>query len=299
MPPRRGKTSERELRQLLRESGYGLRGDYMNLIDKAVRHQWTVSQVVQRLVNTKAFRHEFPGLIERNGSIANLFTDRQGQPVSLSSLGSAIGNYRNYEDKFNSLARDYNFKFSKNMMLNVIRSQTSPQEFQARLAVIRTVDTTPGLHDFFAEALKANGVRGVNTQREIYRLAAGTSNRRFEDIYETARISAAGLGTPQQAAQIARQVGQPGEAIDIGKLVSEVRQNLSYIGPELQQSGISNADLLKFFSDPEGNPDLAGRINQIIAGRQSVGAARVPGAQLRQGAAGGPTTYAPEGAAAY
>src|SRR5262249_8408059 len=153
--------------------------------------------------------------------------------------------------------------------------------------------------DFFSDALKASGVHGVDTQREVYRLAAGVSERRFEDIYESARIAAAGLGNVKEGLAIAKTVGQPGEQVDIGKLISNVRDNLTYIGPELQQAGISNADLLRFFSNPEAEPDLAGRINSIVAARKSVASNQGLGYRAQQGAAGGIATYEPEQAPSY
>jgi hypothetical protein len=300
MPPQDKKgPSKKELRDWLK--GFGLQGDYLALIDAAVRHDWGTGQFISRLVDTRAFRHQFPGLIERNGSLANfLVSGKEGQPVGISSLGQAISNYRTFEGQFEKVARNYGFNWNKNMMLNVIRDQTSPQEFTQRLATVWTVDNTPGLHDFFEKALKQFGIKGVNTQKELYRLAGGVSTRRFEDIYETSRLMAGGLGFQgPQAKKLAQGLGQPGETVDLDKLISDVRQNLSYIGPELATQGVTNADLLKFLNNPEANPDLAGKINSVVAARKSMGAPQDRGMQLQRGPAGGPTQYAPEGAAAY
>lgn len=292
---------DREQRKQLKDwlGQYGLNAEIMQLIDAAVRHDLSTSMIVQRLVHTETFHNQYPGLIH-NGQIADFLTGRAGAPLTVQTLSSAVQNYQTLEKAYQDAAKNYGYKWKPNMMLNAIQNDLSPTEFTQRLGAIRTVNQTPGLRDFFEQAVKASGVHGVDTQKEVFRLAAGVSAKRFEDIYETARLAQANIGfSIQEGAKLAKQIGQPGEQVDIGALVSQVRQQLGDIGPELQSAGISNAQLTRFLANPKDDTfGLAPKLASIVAAKRARGQF-VPGTQAQRGPAGGPALYQQEGAAAY
>src|SRR6266496_1274001 len=97
---------DRQQRQNLKDwlGQYGLTGDIMQLIDAAVRHDWSTTQVVQRLVRTDTFHHTYPGLIH-NGNIAPFLLNKAGAPLTVQNLAQAVGNYQTLENTYQQAAK--------------------------------------------------------------------------------------------------------------------------------------------------------------------------------------------------
>src|SRR4051812_21540170 len=215
------KQFESEVKQLF---GGDLTQEIRQLIDLAVRKQFNTQDFVERLTNTKYFRRSFPGLLEKNGTIANALTGEQGVGVSASSLTGAIKNYRTALNQNQQLAQQYGYKnFGKDQLAKLLDDQTSSDEFKARLQAVETVDANPALKAAFEAQQRASGVKV--TGNSAYKAALSMGDKKFSNLYEgslfqqqlgLSRTDAAGLAKGN-----AIPVGASFD--DIGTLVSEVR----------------------------------------------------------------------------
>ena len=277
-------------------AGLGLHGAFTNLIDRAIREDWSQTEILQALIHTPQFRNRFPGLI-MGGQIAP-FLSPLPSAVSASNIGAAIRNYYTLKNTYTQALRGYDFKLTDKLFGTLIRRQVAPAEFATRVQAVEAVRANPGLMDAFNAELKASG-RPPLDEVGMLRFAAKLAPKDFYDIYEAAQLrSTVGLNlSADEALAAAKNLGTPGQNTDLSQIIAQVRLLRPDIGPELDRAGITDADLVQL----EGGFDprnLGPQLQSILANRRATGAF-VPGYQARRGPAGGVSVYQQEASAAY
>lgn len=271
--------------------GDDLTHELRQLIDLAVRKQLNPQEVVQRFTNTKYFRNEFPGLIEKNGTIADQLSGKAGIGVSVNNLASAISNYQSGLEKFKQEAEKYGEPFSKHQYAATIRGETSLAEFQARLQAVETIDANPALKASWEEQARAAGKKA--NMQDLYKAAVGAGDTQFRNFYEAAQFQTS-LGFGQQGAKdLAKGGAIPVNATfdDINKLVSEVRGNLQGYAPELAAQGINAAKLVKVLGNPRAYTAEVDQIRALAEQRASLHGRPVVGSYAQAGSGGGLAQY--------
>jgi hypothetical protein len=269
----------------------GVRGQLTDLVRKAIIQGWDMDEFSSHLIQTRAFRKRFPGLIDfKTGQLQVDFTGGAG--FSAQNLLTAVGRYRAGYDDFQAAARRVGYgNPSRKVFALAVRSDQSIEEFTKRLSAIQSVKANPELMDSYNEQLKLAGKKPFD-KKQWYRFVAGASDPEFYDVYEAARLRTAGMDfTAQEARQVA---GGISSGTDITKLIAEVQRVRTDIAPELKAQGITDADivLLGAGSDPKG---IAGKLEQITNQRR---ARTGPGTYAKESSTGGYSIY-PEDEAGY
>ncbi len=279
-----------DLTRLVRqEIGDNITNEIRQLIDAAVRHQWDTQQFFERIVNTHYFRQKFPGLIEKNGSIANGLTGQQGAQVSSATLGQAIAHYNTALDQTQLAAQEYGYhNFGKDQFAKLLRDETSPDEFKSRLQAVETIDSNPALKAAFEAQQRAQGIK-VNGQ-SAYKEALSAGPNKFMNTYEGALYQQQlGLSRSDANALASGKGGAPvGTAFaDVNKLIAYARENLQTIGPELAQQGINTPQLVKALNNQGAYPDVIEKLKSLAEQRQKLYGTPVAGTYSQQGQSGG------------
>lgn len=279
--------------------GDDLNQELRQLIDLAVRRQLSIQDVTERLVNTKFFRRTYPGIVEKNGTLANALTGEQGVSVSPSSLGGAIKNYRTALNDFGEIAKTYGYKnFGKDQLAHAIKNQTSAQEFGARLQAVETIDSNPALKAAAEQQAKALGYKLKGN--ELYRAAVGAGDAKFMNLYEAAKYQT-DLGLGKKDATDLAKGALPAAATfdDVNQIIDYARHNLQALQPELAAQGISPSRLVKILANPGANGADIEKIKALATQRQALFGRAPQGSYAQQGAGGGLSTYGAQGEAAY
>jgi hypothetical protein len=276
-------------------------GGYQQLVHQAILHDWTRNRFVQHLVHEPAFQRQFPGLVQ-GGEINAFLLGQENASVNVTNLGAAVTNYGKLWKSYEQAGSGYGFgKLSKVQVAALIKGEVSPQEFRKRSAAIDNVRKNPELFDFWKKEAKKFGAGDLN----VFRAAAGLTDRKFNDIYEAARLR-------QEFGLSAKDAGSAAKSIDIGNpatsssqspqsledIVTAARQNLQDIQPELAAQGIGVGQLVKALANPSQYGREMQAIQQALATKRARGQ-YVAGSQARAGEAGGPSLYAPDSQAAY
>ena len=269
----------------------GVDGDYQHLVDQAIRNQWTRSEFERHLLASKVFQRQYPGLVDKDGSINSSLS-------SSNDVNGAVARYGQLADQYKKVASNYpGVKLNRQTLGVLIANDTSVDEFAARAQAVTTLKQNPLLHDYFNEALGAAGQKKLD-QFGMLRALAGMADAKVYDAYEAAQFRASGLNlNAQEANQLSRNVGTPGQQVNTGQLISQVKAQLGDIGPELDKQHISLSDLAISLS--QQGLDAAGignHIKQLIDQRRAQGT-RVAGIQAQRGAGGGVQLYEDQGAA--
>ena len=289
------KKARKELQAALKQ--LGIDGNFMALIDAAVRGDWSPQQFTVRLTRTEAFRNKFPGLIQ-NGNLNSDLVGGRDVGITASSLGTAIRAYEAAWKGYTEIAKNYGYgPVPRQKLAILIKSGVSPDEFGTRLAAIATVKKNPEVFDAFKAQAK---LAGVNMQpKDLFKFAAKTADKKFYDIYEAAQLQTQIGLDASAAARAAKGVGLPGQATpNFEQTIAAVRQNLQQVGPELASQGITPAKLVKIMANPGSYVKEMEAIAQVIATREGLGRP-VAGMYAQKGSAGGLALYEGEGQAAY
>lgn len=296
------KNNKNKAKSFLQSFADELNGELRDLLELAVRKQFNTQQIIDRFVNTKYFRRQYPGLVTKGGDINAGLSDAVGTGVNAQTLGSAIQKYETGLNNFRDTASQFGYKsFNKHEFARTLNHQTSLQEFTARLQAIDAVDANPAALEAFNQQAKLAGLKP--TKDAAYRAAIGAGDRKFQDIFEASQYQV-GLGfAAKDARELATSTGgAPVGATpqSIAETIAHVRENLSTIGPELQNQGISPSKLVQILNNPGSFQNEIAKIQQTVASRQSLYGGRGPsGAQAQQGTAGGLSQYGREGQASY
>lgn len=294
------KANDKAQRKALRDAlkSLGIDGNFLELIDSAVRGDWSAQEFTVRLTKTEAFRNKFPGLIQ-NGNLSPSLTGGRDVGINASTLAGAIRAYKTAWESYTEVAKNYGYGgIGRDKLATLIKNDVSPDEFGTRLQAIRTVKMNP---DTFAALKEQAKLAGVNMQpKDMFKFAAKTADKKFYDLYEAAQLQTQVGLDPKAAARVARgAVGQPGAATqNLDEIISYVRQNLQQVGPELAAAGINAAKLVKVIANPGAFAREMDIIRQTVATREGLGRP-VAGIYAQRGPAGGLALYDEEPQAAY
>jgi hypothetical protein len=300
MPDRRKNNNKNDKGHLKNQlenllGGLGLGGDYSFLIDKAIRGQFAETDFLVRLVHSPSFKRTYPGLIEK-GNIAP-FLSANPSAFTTGNLGSAISKYNSLSNAYRQVLRGYDMDLGPAKIALLIKGQKSPEEFAANINILNTVRSNPGLQDLYNQELRAAGKKPLDEQG-FYRFLAGTAPKDFYDIYEAAYLRNSGLNLgANQALSTARQLGAPGQQMDLNQLIASVYASKNDIQPELDRQGISDTDLA-LLAGGSDTRNLTPVLQQLVAQKRARGTP-VPGYQSRRGTGGGPSLYGPEEAQSF
>jgi hypothetical protein len=146
----------------------------------------------------------------------------------------------------------------------------SPTEWQFRAYVLQQAKTSDVYRTAFNQVLKASGQQPIE-KGQWFDFIAGKSDTRIENLYEAASLkSTEGLDiSAKQALAASKEIGLPGEQVDLKQLVAQIRTVKDFVSPELRAAGITDADLavLESGADPK---NIQGSLQQILRNRQAL-----------------------------
>jgi len=261
-------------------------GEFTHLIIQAIQEDWSATEFQQALKESPRFQRMFPGLVEKDGTI---------NPILGNTLGSAVYAYRRWQDAYAKIAKG-RVHLTTKMMGVLVTGQISPDEFGARLNAVSSAQANPELLAAFNEELVAAGKKPLDETGWL-KFLAKTGPTKFYDIYEAAQLRNAGFNLdPEAALALARAVGTPGQAADVGSIIKAINALKPQIAPELERMGITDEDLVLYEagSDPK---NIGPQLKQLLAQRAALGKP-VTGTYGGYGAGGGLRLYEPQGAAA-
>ena len=261
-------------------------GEFTHLIIQAIQEDWSATEFQQALKESPRFQRMFPGLVEKDGTINVLLGN---------TLGSAVYNYRRWQDAYAKIAKG-RVHLTTKMMGVLVAGHQSPDEFGARLNAVSSAQANPELLAAFNEELVAAGKKPLDETGWL-KFLAKTGPTKFYDIYEAAQLRASTLALgPDEALALARGVGTPGQPADIGAILKAINAIKPQIAPELARMGITDEDLVLLESGADPN-NMLPKIRQLLAQRAALGKP-VTGTYGGYGAGGGLRLYEPQGAAA-
>ena len=237
--------------------GFGLAPKlFDNLIHDAIVGQWTPQQFEAELYGSGEFHDAFPGIFNPDGSL-------QMSPAEYLRLAYGDGGYVD-------IGREFGIKLDRERIGALIAGRKSPAEWAFDAQVLQQAKQTEVFRQSFNAVLQAKG-KDPLSKGDWFDFIAGRSQRQVEDLYQASSLVAGeGLSvSPSEAIAAAKQIGQPGETVDLRQLVSEVNAIKDFAGPELAAAGITDADLavLQAGADPR---NLRGALEQIVANRKAL-----------------------------
>lgn len=302
--------TKQEREQLKRlQKRLDLPAGYADILRQSVIFDWADQELVHAIANSDHFRQQYPGIFDNNGDLQDFLTGQNRTPLNKDTLAAAIHNYDKLSQSYETAAAGYGDiagKITRDKVAALIRSETSPDELRAKLNAVQTVGTKKEALDAFNAKLKELG-RPPLQGNDLFKFVAGSADQKFYDLYETVRLQQtlpnAGFSA-QDAMSIAKALpnrdaqGKQTGAGDVASLVAQLSEKLGNVGPELAAAGIDHVTLARFLANPQADPGLLSKIQQIEATRKGAGA-YVAGSQARKGQAGGIATYAQDKAANY
>lgn len=297
------KQQAKEVQAILKQFGIS-GGAYEDLIHQAIVYDWSPQRFVVALTRSKEFDQQFPGLFQ-GGHLNDFLLGKQGAPLSPTTLGQAISNYRTLWQSYESAGAPSGYgNLNKQQVATLIKNEVSPDEWGQRAFAVKQVKKNP---EAFAEWQKQAKLAGVG-DLNIFKAAAGLADQKFYDIYEATRFQTLGanLGfSSEEARQIAKALpnttaqGKSTGIADVGALLNQLRQQFANIGPDLQRYGITPVELAKFIANPNADKTGLGHIIQQMVADKRAAQAYQSGSRASQGTGGGIALYPDEGAASY
>lgn len=304
MPPKnKNRRAIRELRDQ-----FDLGPGYAGIIRDAVINDWSEQELTQAIVHSPVFRRQYPGLIDADGYIQDFLAGANRAQLTPSTLAAATQAYNQLWKSYEDVASNYKSVFgpvTRDKVAALIRGDVSPDELQTKLFSVQKATSNPEALDIFNEQLEAAGLKPL-AGKDAYKFYAKTASQKVYDVYEAARVRqlAPGAGfSADDAKKIAESLqnvdeqGRPTGPANVGQLLEGLTANLSDIGPELRQAGIDNLAIARYLANPGEAPELATKIQQLIATKRGRGQ-YVAGSQPKQGP-GGVKLYDDNRTAAY
>lgn len=235
--------------------GFGLSPNlFDDLIDQAVRNQWSAAQFEAELYASGEFAEAFPGIFRADGSL-------KMTPAEYLRLAYGDGGYQD-------IARQYGIRLDRRRIGMLVENDISPDEWLERAEILREARRNEIYRQNWNRVLRSLG-RPELDRKDWYRFLAGRTDERIANLEEAATLVGELGVAPREAMRAARQIGGGGEFLDLAELVAQVRRLMDVVEPELRAAGITAADIavLEAGSDPKG---IARRVEQIVRNRQAL-----------------------------
>lgn len=267
------------LKRFLQQAGIPV-GAFHDLLDKAIRFDYTDSEFMLAVYGSPQFKQMFPGIFRPDGSM-------KMTPLE----------YRNLEDSYRSAARQYGLsQLPKGSTAKLIKNDVSLQEFSDRMEAIKRVEEFKPAMDQFKAILESRGVKnfaGINTDKEIAKFLLGQGPKQFYSLWDELAIGTAavqaGLDLDQQLIKsIAKTVPGQANEVEMQGRFANLAQRIKTVMPlsQMGKYGLTKQDLI----DLEfGGPDqaaIAAKVDTIMRNHQAFAtttSARTTNAQRPQG----------------
>lgn len=244
----KAKSSKRDLNALL--AAYGLRPAlFQNVIDKAIRGNWSDTHFLSSVYQSRPFRKAFPGITREDGS-----------------LRYSPEEYLALRDQFSDVAAQFGMKLSKGRFGKLLDGDVSVDEWVSRAQIGRDVRQSDELRKAFNSELTRKQRKTLN-KKGWFNFLAGEAESELYDLYESARLTTAGIEVSRQGAQ---RIGGAGELVDLDELIGQVQLVKDFVAPELRAAGISDEDLTALQAggaDPANKGDL---LDQVLRNREKL-----------------------------
>lgn len=294
MAPKKNKKGFRDDAAALLAS-LGVKGNLTDLVRRAMVQGWSMDEFASNLIQTKAFRNAFPGLVDwHTGQLKVDFSNGAG--FSATNLLQAAGNYNRGYDDFQAVANRVNYsgRISRTLFAEAINKDMSVEEFGQRLQIIQNVKANPDLLAQYNEQRKFMGLKPMTQGEMLKGIASKSAN--FYDPYQAAYLSSQLGFSTADAAKVAQGMDSGlSPNLDLAAIANSAKQAWGDIGPEAMQQGISLADvtLLAAGADPKG---VATVLERLSAQRRVKSG---PGTYAQQTQTGGTSIYPGEEEVSY
>jgi hypothetical protein len=232
-------TTPAELASILRGFGINPRA-FHDLIDQAIRGQWSGPQFEAALYGSKTFHQMFPGIFRNDGS-----------------LKMSPAQWNSFSDMYRQVARGSNIQLDRDRIGNLIHKDVSVDEFRQRMNILVFARNSEQFRANFNHQRQLMGKEAVG-KNAWYDIIAGAAPPTLYDEYEAAYLQSGGLHlTPAGAHHVAAGIDERGTVasqVSMSDIVRQVQQMQSIVAPELKANGITTADLalLQAGKDPRG-----------------------------------------------
>jgi hypothetical protein len=248
------KITKQEIRGILR--GFGLNPSMFDeLIDQAVRKQWSEYEFQAAVYDSDVFAETFPGIFNKDGSL-------KMTPAEWQQLAFGEGGYQD-------VSRQFGVKMNRRKIGELIEGNVGVPEWQFRASVMKRARESEEDRKAFNQLIRASGQPEMN-KKGWFDFIANATDPRIENLYEALELTTAeGLDIGRkEALRASKQIGEPGERVDPAELVASVLEVKDFIAPELEAAGISDATLAVVKAG--GRPEIAGQLEQLLRNRNAL-----------------------------
>jgi hypothetical protein len=253
--------------------GFGIPpGPFVDLIDQAVRLNWTAEELQARVYAHPAFAQMFPGIFREDGS-----------------LRMSPFEYRQLSDQYQSIARLYGFSsLDKARVGRLIAGNVSIQEFSDRMEAIRRVTEFKPAFEEFKQILRSRGIstKGLETDKDIVNFMLGKGPKQFYRLWDelnvglAARMAGAKINQKQVRAIAKRLPGIASEA-ELQAQMQELARHIRTTMPlsKIHKFGITKKDLITLEFGGPNQAAIFEKVRRVLATQEAFEADRAKLAQ--------------------
>lgn len=245
-----------QLKQMLMEAGIPA-NHFHDLLDRAIRLNWTPSEFMLQIYGSPQFKHMFPGIFRPDGS-----------------LKMTPYEYKQMTDQYQSVARTYGItNLSAAHVGKLIKGDVSMQEFQDRMEAIKRVQTYKPAMEEFMQILQARGVdtSALHSQKAQVEFFLGKSPSHFYDLWQDVTVGTAAreAGVNLNVAgvhSIAKQLPGQVDPTALQGHFSNLAQSIKKLMPlsQIGKYGLTQKDLVTLEFGGPNQAAIADRVNLIL-----------------------------------
>lgn len=249
------------LRELLVQAGIPV-GAFHDILDRAIRLNFTDSEFILGVYGTHQFKAMFPGIFRKDGS-----------------LRMTPYEYRQLEDQYNSAARIYGIgNLSKDHIGKLIRGDVSIQEFTDRATAIQRVNEFRPAFEEFKQIANARGIKtkGIDTDKERIKFMLGQGPKQFYQLWDELTVGTAARTAGFDVSQgliksIAKRVPGQADELQMQTRFADLAKQARTLMPlsQLGRYGLSSSDLVTLEFGGPNQAAIADKVDTIIKNRDA------------------------------
>jgi hypothetical protein len=256
--------------------GFGIPpGFFSDLIDQAVRNNWTTDELLAAIYGSPQFAQMFPGIFRPDGS-----------------LRMPPGEYRQLIDMYRSQARLYGYTDLTDAQIGqLIAGDVSVQEFTDRLEAVRRISEFKPAFEEFKQVLRARGIStaGLESDKDLVRFMLGQAPKQFYQIWEetavgtAARMAGVKMGAKAQQ-HIARLTPGISSEAELQRQMQELARHIRTTLPlsKIQKMGLTKKDLITLEFGGPNQAKIFEKAQRILATQQAFAEREPTGVALPQ-----------------